>query len=136
MATRLVAIFVNGNTGVTHSRNGGPSGREFIFPASRASLRSTFKPLLLTAAAREIFTALVSAGEEEEDPEHWASLWARYAKQVLHVGHVPDEGEQTPEEIREWIDRAVDAFAAMHDLAHGLAGYQANLELQDLEEIN
>jgi hypothetical protein len=94
------------------------------------------KPLLLTAAAREVFTALVWEGDHEDEPDHWASLWSRFAKQILNVGDVPDAEEEAPEVVRDWVDRAVDSFAAKHDLANGLARFQANLELEALEEIN
>ena len=94
------------------------------------------KPLLLTAAAREVFTALVWEGDHEDEPDHWASLWSRFATQILGLPDPPDAEEAPPDEVREWIDQAVDAFAAKYDLAHGLAQFRENLEILDLEEIS
>lgn len=91
------------------------------------------KPLLLTAAAREVFAALIQEGDHEDEPEHWANLWHRFATQVLGLGVLPDPNG---DEVRAWIDSAVDAFSAKHELVLGLKTHMANLELQDLEEIN
>ena len=92
------------------------------------------KPLLLTAAAREVFAALVDAGDHEDDAEHWATLWRQFAIQVLEVGDPLDVEGEDDDAVRDWVEQAVHAFAAEHDLAGGLATHMANLELLALEE--
>ena len=88
------------------------------------------KPLLMTAAAREVFAALIDEGDHEDEPDHWAYLWHRFATQVLGLGELPDPNG---DEVRDWINRAVNAFAAKHELVLGLQNYKASLELPDLE---
>ncbi len=94
------------------------------------------KPLLLTAAAREVFAILVSAEIDEDDEEHWSTLWARFGTQVLGLRNPVDAHDWDDDEKREWVETAVNAFARKHDLMSGLKLYKAELELQDLEEIN
>lgn len=94
------------------------------------------KPLLMTAAAREVFAALVEAGDHEDEPDHWAALWGRFSTEVLKVRD-PAEGESWPEEERrEWVDQAVAAFAEREQLVQQMGDYKAALELQELEEVN
>jgi len=94
------------------------------------------KPLLMTAAAREVFRALLSEGDHEDEPDHWASLWGRFATQVLNLPDPSDADNWDDDEKRNWVEKAVNAFAAKQELVDGLELYKAGLELQDLEEIN
>jgi hypothetical protein len=94
------------------------------------------KPLLMTAAAREVFGVLVSTEIDEDDDEHWSTLWARFATQVLALNSPTEADAWSGDEKREWVEQAVNAFAAKQELMGGLKRYKADLELQDLEEIN
>lgn len=93
------------------------------------------KPLLLTAAAREIFRSLVQAGDHSDEPDHWACLWERYATQVLKMDEVPDESDSA--DVRQaWIDRAIGRFAEQRGLVKQLELHMARLEIEALEEAN
>lgn len=93
------------------------------------------KPLLLTAAAREVFAMLIRAGDHSDEEDHWASLWERYATQVLKMTDPPDESD--PADVRQtWIDEAVSRFAAQRELVSKLEGHMTSLELQALDEVN
>lgn len=94
------------------------------------------KPLLLTAAAREVFAVLMSTDIDEDNEEHWSTLWARFATQILELENPVEADSWSEEEKREWVESAVKSFAEKHELMSGLKLYKAELELQDLEEIN
>ena len=94
------------------------------------------KPLLMTAAAREVFAALVEVGDHEDEPEHWAALWGRFATQVLKLADPADGESWSEEEKRDWVEQAVNAFAEKERLVQQIGDHKAALELLDLEEIN
>ena len=94
------------------------------------------KPLLMTAVTREIFTALVREGEHDDEEDHWTSLWMRFATQVLDVEVPPVGAEQDESVLREWVEKAVEAFATSQHLTDSLAAHQTNLERHEIEEIN
>jgi hypothetical protein len=71
------------------------------------------KPLLMYAAAREVFTALIGTATDDLDPDdehHWATLWSRYATEVLQQPD-PQSIDNSPEATKQWIDAAAAAFA-------------------------
>lgn len=92
------------------------------------------KPLLLTAAVREIFAALVNAGEED-DPEHWVNLWRAFATDVLHLLDPVEVDAEDQSAVDDWVEQAVNAFATEHDLAGQLAAHMAATEALELEEV-
>lgn len=95
------------------------------------------EPLLMTAAVREVFTRLVrDADTEDEDDNHWASLWSRFAQYTLNMPNPDDVDTNDDDSVRDWVEEATHKFADLRKLAGGLADFFANRELQDLEEIN
>lgn len=92
------------------------------------------KPLLMTAVTREVFAILARLGEIDEDPDHWAYLWRKFAVECLGC---PDTPEHTDEQaVRDWVENAVNEFAKAQELTPYLtATIAADLNLQQLDHM-
>lgn len=92
------------------------------------------RPLLMTAVIREVYTTLVRVGEVDEDPEHWANLWSRFAVESLGCTVPPEDNDE--QALYDWVESVVNAFARAQELATDLeAAIAAGRNLQELEEM-
>lgn len=74
-----------------------------------------FVALVLPAAFREILThVIIDEGyEETDDPDDWHSRWLLFASRLPGMAaKIPSD----PDEKREWVEEAVEAFCRRHDL--------------------
>lgn len=94
-------------------------------------------PLLMTAAVREVFAALVrDASIDPDDEEHWATLWSRFAHQVLEMQDPEEVDGNDGEAVREWVEEATRRFADRYALTRELAAVFATIEMEELEDVN
>ena len=92
------------------------------------------KPLLMFAAAREVFATLLDPATDipdgaDQDESHWAYLWSRYATEVLGRPHPTDIGNR-PEDREKWIADAASAFAEHQKLVDAVVSHRHLQALQ------